>query len=225
MTASARVGPVELELATGGVSVGLVYAEGCVASASPPELISQIRKAVALVGEASEAQAKTKAVRDMLRHGKYKPTGRGKPASEYLQRAATQDQFPEINNLVDMINLISFEHFLPISLIDLGRAGSNRLRLRWGHEGESYVFNNGGQSIGLHDLLLVAALPEDRPCANPVKDSMATKLTEESKRILAVIYAPEPLVTDLAGATSELEKLFARFSGAPAVAATVASTN
>ncbi len=29
-----------------------------------------------------------RAVRDLLRHGGYKPTGRGKPASEYLVRAA-----------------------------------------------------------------------------------------------------------------------------------------
>ena len=32
-------------------------------------------------------------VRDLLRHGGYKPTGRGKPASEYLVRAATADLY------------------------------------------------------------------------------------------------------------------------------------
>ncbi len=32
------------------------------------------------------------AVRDLLRHGGYKPTGRGKPASEYLIRAAEGDR-------------------------------------------------------------------------------------------------------------------------------------
>src|SRR4051812_32529572 len=42
------------------------------------------------------------AVRDLLRHGGYKPTGRGKPASEYLVRAATEGQLSSINLAVDV---------------------------------------------------------------------------------------------------------------------------
>src|SRR5690606_30133755 len=41
------------------------------------------------------------AVRDMLRHGGYKPTGRGKPASEYLVRAASESRLQSINLAVD----------------------------------------------------------------------------------------------------------------------------
>src|SRR4051812_32854911 len=44
------------------------------------------------------------AVRALLRHGGYKPSGRGKPASEYLQAAMAEARFPSINPLVDVCN-------------------------------------------------------------------------------------------------------------------------
>src|SRR5690606_14985949 len=59
------------------------------------------------------------AVRDMLRHGGYKPTGRGKPASEYLAQAAERGALSSINLAVDAGNLISLHSGLPISVVDL----------------------------------------------------------------------------------------------------------
>src|SRR5690606_33116896 len=47
------------------------------------------------------------AIRDMLRHGGYRPAGRGKPASEYLLRAATEGTLGSINLAVDACNVIS----------------------------------------------------------------------------------------------------------------------
>ena len=47
------------------------------------------------------------AVRDMLRVGGYKPTGRGKPASEYLVRAAAEGVLAPINLAVDVCNAVS----------------------------------------------------------------------------------------------------------------------
>src|SRR3954469_9551184 len=62
------------------------------------------------------------AVRDLLRHGGYKPTGRGKPASEYLIRAAAEGGLGSINAAVDACNAVSLHSGLPISVIDLDRA-------------------------------------------------------------------------------------------------------
>src|SRR5687768_18064882 len=45
------------------------------------------------------------AVRDLLRHGGYKPTGRGKPASEYLIRAVAEGALTSINPAVDCCNV------------------------------------------------------------------------------------------------------------------------
>ena len=53
---------------------------------SPDCLVEGLRlEADAPVARSEELR---KAVRDLLRHGGYKPTGRGKPSCEYLVRAA-----------------------------------------------------------------------------------------------------------------------------------------
>src|SRR4051812_43526603 len=62
------------------------------------------------------------AIRDLLRHGGYKPTGRGKPASEYLIRAATDGALASINLAVDACNVTSLHSGLPISVVDFDRA-------------------------------------------------------------------------------------------------------
>ncbi|CAN5296977.1 hypothetical protein BH20GEM2_BH20GEM2_01480 [soil metagenome] len=62
------------------------------------------------------------AVRDLLRWGGYKPTGRGKPASEYLVRAAGEGTLGSINLAVDACNVVSLHSALPISVVDLDLA-------------------------------------------------------------------------------------------------------
>src|SRR5690625_7953426 len=59
------------------------------------------------------------ACRDMLRIGSYKPTGRSRPASEYLLRSATNSSFPRINPVVDLINYISLKYLVTLSLWDM----------------------------------------------------------------------------------------------------------
>ncbi|HMI91950.1 MAG TPA: hypothetical protein VK509_11330, partial [Polyangiales bacterium] len=60
-------------------------------------------------------------IRDLLRHGGYKPTGRGKPASEYLVRAAAEGALGSINAAVDVCNAVSLHSGLPISVVDQDR--------------------------------------------------------------------------------------------------------
>src|SRR6476661_745753 len=57
-------------------------------------------------------------VRQLLRHGGFKPAGRSKPASEYLHAAAAEARFPRINAAVDTCNVVSLCSGLPISLVD-----------------------------------------------------------------------------------------------------------
>ena len=54
------------------------------------------------------------AVRDLLRHGGFKPTGRSKPASEYLIKSAGQGTLFSINVAVDACNAVSLHSGLPI---------------------------------------------------------------------------------------------------------------
>ena len=125
------------------------------------------------------------AVRDMLRFGGYKPTGRGKPASEYLARAASEGVLAPINVAVDSCNAVSLHSGLPISVVDLGRARAP-FRIAIAPAGASYVFNASGQEIDLAGLLCLH--DSDGPVGNAVRDSQRTKTRAETVRTLSVIW-------------------------------------
>lgn len=146
---------------------------------------------------ASDAQAPVSssddvrsAVRDLLRHGGYKPTGRGKPASEYLLRAVAEGALRSINPAVDACNAASYHSGLPISVIDLERARAP-FRLGLAPAGTNYVFNAGGQTIDVAGLLCL--FDADGPCANAVKDSQRTKTDDQTQRTLTVIWGTRAL--------------------------------
>jgi DNA/RNA-binding domain of Phe-tRNA-synthetase-like protein len=102
-------------------------------------------------------ETRIKAVRDMLRNGRYKPAGRAKPSSEYLLAAALDGSFPRVNPLVDAVNLASLKYMYPMSIFDADRAGQ-ALLCRLGAPGEDYVFNSSGQKIDVEDLVCLCAL-------------------------------------------------------------------
>jgi len=129
-------------------------------------------------------------IRDMLRHGGYKPTGRGKPASEYLVRAAGDGSLGSINTAVDACNAVSLHSGLPISVVDLDRAQAP-FRIGIAPEGAQYVFNLSGQSIDLAGLLCL--FDAEGPCANAVKDAQRTKTNAESRRTLTVLWGAKGL--------------------------------
>jgi DNA/RNA-binding domain of Phe-tRNA-synthetase-like protein len=130
------------------------------------------------------------AVRDLLRHGGYKPTGRGKPASEYLVRAATEGALKPINAAVDACNVVSLHSGLPISVVDLARA-KEPLRIAIAPAGSQYVFNASGQEIDVEGLLCL--FDAEGPCANAVKDAQRTKTTAETTQTLSIIWGTKAL--------------------------------
>ena len=196
--------------------LGIVRADGVAATQTPPGFEALLEAALATrrvpLGEADEAVRK--AARDLLRHGRYKPTGRGKPASEYLLRSAQQEEFvfPRINAPVDVANYVSLKTLLPISLWDLDLAEAAHFRFRLGQPGEAYAFNTAGQTIKLDDLVVGCRLSDgeaDEPIVNPVKDSLATKTTDQTRRVAACIYTPLAVVSpdDLASICAEFAEL------------------
>lgn len=130
------------------------------------------------------------AVRDLLRHGGFKPTGRSKPASEYLVRAAGDGTLGSINAAVDVCNAVSLHSGLPISVVDPERA-KEPLRIGIAPEGASYVFNASGQSIDLGGLLCL--FDAEGPCANAVKDAQRTKTHAGTRRTLTVLWGTHAL--------------------------------
>ena len=125
------------------------------------------------------------AVRDLLRHGGFKPTGRSKPASEYLIKAAGQGAVSSINVAVDACNAVSLHSGLPISVVDLDRA-CEPFSVGIAPKGTSYVFNPSGQTIDVGGLLCL--FDAESPCGNAVKDSQRTKTCPETRRTLSLIW-------------------------------------
>ena len=152
--------------------------------ASEPELAPASPRQPPLDDASREALRQD--VRDVLRHGGHKPTGRGKPSCEYLARSRKEGKFPSINLAVDACNAVSVHSGLPISVIDLDRA-SAPFEVKVAGE-EAYVFNASGQEISLKGLL---CLYDARgPIANAVKDSHATKTSPNTIRTLSILWGP-----------------------------------
>jgi len=125
------------------------------------------------------------AVRDLLRHGGFKPTGRSKPASEYLLKARDAGFLGEINPAVDACNVASIHSGLPISVVDLERA-EGELHIGLVDKGVRYVFNASDQEIDVGGL--VCLHDEAGPCGGPVKDSHRTKTQASTTRTLSVVW-------------------------------------
>lgn len=148
------------------------------------------------------------AVRDLLRGHGYRPTGRGKPSSEYLAGAAAEGRLGSINAVVDVGNAVSLHSGLPISVVDLDRC-RGALRVLVPPAGAAYVFNRSGQTIDVGGLLSLA--DDEGPCANAVKDAQRTKTDATTRRVLAVVWGTAAPVAEHAGRTAAwLGELFAQ---------------
>ncbi len=162
---------------------------GPLSSVPSPEWLTALLKPGASAPLASD-DAVRGVVRDLLRHGGYKPTGRGKPASEYLVRASGDGSLGSINAAVDACNVVSLHSGLPISVVDLDRAKAP-FRLGIAPEGAQYVFNASGQTIDLAGLLCL--FDAEGPCANAVKDAQRTKTNADSRRTLTIVWGAKAL--------------------------------
>jgi DNA/RNA-binding domain of Phe-tRNA-synthetase-like protein len=150
------------------------------------------------------------AVRDLLRHGGFKPSGRSKPASEYLVAAHAENRFPRINAAVDACNYASLHWGLPISLVDLDKVVGD-LSIQVCPPGTTYVFNPSGQTIDASGLL--AIYDREGPTGTPVKDAQRTKTHDGTVRTLAVVWGTNALPGRTQQATRWYRDLVATIAG------------
>ncbi|HCF61448.1 MAG TPA: hypothetical protein DFS52_26055 [Myxococcales bacterium] len=183
---------------------------------APPDWLASLLALDAESPLAPPDDAIRSTVRDLLRHGGFKPTGRSKPASEYLLRTATEGPLGSINLAVDACNAVSLHSGLPMSVVDLDRT---RLPLRVGiaQAGDAYVFNTSGQVIDLEGLLCL--FDAEGPCANAVKDAQRTKTSASTCRTLSIVWGPRALAERVDAATAWYRQLLERV---PATTAPVA---
>jgi DNA/RNA-binding domain of Phe-tRNA-synthetase-like protein len=154
-------------------------AEVC-APASIAALAQPGAAAPVAVSEAVKTQ-----VRDLLRHGGFKPSGRSKPASEYLGAAVAEGRFPAINAAVDACNVVSLHSGLPISLVDLDRV-DGALVIRIAPPGTTYVFNPSGQVIDTSGLICL--YDAQGPTGTPVKDAQRTKTHDGTRTAISIVW-------------------------------------
>src|SRR5580704_12317679 len=106
-------------------------------------------------------------------------------AEALLRRVVGGKGLPQINAVVDVINLVSMESRLPVGLYDLGHVEGD-IVFRAGRVGETY------KGIGKYDLNL-EGLPvfcdEVGPHGSPTSDSERTMVTLETRKVMAIIIS------------------------------------
>jgi DNA/RNA-binding domain of Phe-tRNA-synthetase-like protein len=106
-------------------------------------------------------------------------------AEALLRRIVAGKGFPQINVVVDIINLVSVESRLPVGLYDLGHITGDVV-FRVGRAGETY------KGIGKYDLNLegLPVFADDAgPHGSATSDSERTMVTAATKEVLAVIVS------------------------------------
>ncbi len=125
--------------------------------------------------------------RDLYKAAGVDPTRR-RPASEALFRRVVRGRdLYRINNAVDACNFCSLRFFLPIGLYDLEAVRGETVTLRKGREGEGYK-GLGKDSVTLDGHICVA--DAEGPFGHPSGDSFRTRITESTREILWLIFAP-----------------------------------
>jgi DNA/RNA-binding domain of Phe-tRNA-synthetase-like protein len=168
---------------------------GCVtgrveAPASPAGLIEEMQGRVSEVLKLPEPRAVLESPQITATRAAYKALGKDPAryrgsAEALLRRVIAGKGLPQINAVVDVINLVSVESRLPIGLYDLDHV-SGDIVFRAGRAGETY------KGIGKYDLNL-EGLPVFcdvvGPHGSPTSDSERTMVTSETKQVLAVIVS------------------------------------
>ena len=106
-------------------------------------------------------------------------------AEALLRRVIAGKRLPEINAVVDVINLVSVESRLPVGLYDREHV-SGGIVFRAGRAGETY------KGIGKYDLNL-EGLPVFcdalGPHGSPTSDSERTMVTTATKEVIAIVIS------------------------------------
>jgi DNA/RNA-binding domain of Phe-tRNA-synthetase-like protein len=110
-----------------------------------------------------------------------------RPSSEALLRRVVQGKgLPRVNLAVDLCNLCSLEHQLPLGLYDREHV-RGVVQARAGREGEGYP-GIRKQRVNLAGRLLLA--DDGGPFGAPTSDSERTSVTPATTRLLVVIFCP-----------------------------------
>jgi DNA/RNA-binding domain of Phe-tRNA-synthetase-like protein len=171
------------------VALGCVTAK-VVTGESPAALLEDMKAREAKILALPEPRAVLESPPIRTTRSGYKALGKDPAryrgsAEALLRRILSGKNFPQINSVVDIINLVSVESRLPIGLYDLAHVKGDVV-FRAGRAGETY------KGIGKYDLNL-EDLPvfcdEEGPHGSPTSDSEKTMVTNATQNILAIVVS------------------------------------
>ena len=175
----------------GAARVGLLEIDGVRVQESPEELKTMLNHlADEFARKYKDHQPgeipMVKQIRAIFHRAGLDPT-RYRPSSESLLRRAVKGKgLYFINSVVDLVNYFSLKTLWPMGLYDTDKL-KPPITWRVGREGETYT-GIGRDPLNLaHFPLLV---DQEGPFGSPISDSMRTRVTNESTRILWITFAP-----------------------------------
>ena len=207
----------------GTIALGQLEAEGAHAGELPPGFAAERDQVTARLtahyaGKQPADIPGVAEVRALFHRLDIDPT-KTRPSSEALLRRVLQGKgLPHVNAVVDVCNLCSLEHQLPLGLYDrdLVKGG---IRVRVGREDEGYP-GIRKQRVNLTGRLLLA--DNEGPFGAPTSDSARTSVTAETRNLLVVVFCPvERAGGQLSVALEHLADLLSRYCGASVVAVRV----
>lgn len=151
--------------------------------------------------------------RDLYRSFGIDPT-KTRPSSEsLLRRLLKGDAFPCVSNAVDLSNYLAVRFLLPIGLYDVAKIEGDAV-MRRGLEGESY---SGIRKSEVHLSGRPVLVDQFGAFGNPTSDSLRTSVTESTRSILLVLFAPADFASQvLDGYLSQTVDAVATYLGNPA---------
>jgi DNA/RNA-binding domain of Phe-tRNA-synthetase-like protein len=194
------------------VALGCVAAE-VVAGETPAALSGELKLRAEEILRLAEPRAVLESAQVLAVRAGYKALGKDPAryrgsAEALLRRVIAGKGLPQINAVVDVINLVSVESRLPVGLYDLA-AVSGDITFRAGMAGETY------KGIGKYDLNLEGMpLFADAigPHGSATSDSERTMVTAATTEIVALIVSFGG-ASDLERWTRRLAELLAFYAG------------
>lgn len=161
-----------------------------VTSPTLPEVDHELRACEERILKLAEPKAVLESPAILATRSGYKALGKDPAryrgsAEALLRRVIAGKGLPRVNNVVDIINVVSVESRLPIGLYDLQHVQGD-IVFRAGQAGETY------KGIGKYDLNL-EGLPvfcdAFGPHGSPTSDSERTMVTEATRQVLGIMIS------------------------------------
>ncbi|MEM4410300.1 MAG: phenylalanine--tRNA ligase beta subunit-related protein [Candidatus Caldarchaeum sp.] len=148
------------------------------------EAVSNVRKTLKL-DELTRHQL-VRVYRDFFWRMGVDPTKTRPSAEALLRRVLLGREFPRVNTLVDVYNVVSMKNVVPIAAFDADRLAGD-LAMRFAHTGESFEGIGMEKPLRLSGKEVVVEDGQKLVAVYPYRDAESSKVTEMSRNVLLMV--------------------------------------